>query len=380
MNSFTSTGLLPAGGAQAVQSPLLMAMHNPVLHEFIAYLTAKKAEQEANPGMHVVIELSREFIANVRESFSQSILDGEWHLHVLSHLLASVLLEREFELHSNVIGVLPSKQDHPFLIRERITRDKLFTVTDIDLGNQMLDNFRYQKDGHWVPLELSANFVEYIPMERPGSGVNRLTSRVKAEEELWNKVTDEMFCLDQLVSRDKHLRQYSKFVKDIFGIKIVCEDENTCLCVHDKLQKLVLAGPGLDKIERLHGLAVPHNRQSASGFLLEFIETKDYLTCPMAQMKKTGWKALKSVVRWQNRLLEIQVQPLTNYYLELDHMSGPSHRSFKISRDSLRKKIARTFPLYGFYRDLLKMLLWTVMFLLTTKTHPSSSDSPCHHS
>jgi hypothetical protein len=73
-------------------------------------------------------------------------------------------------------------------------------------------------------------------------------------------------------------------------------------------------------------------------------------------MKKTGWKALKSVVRWQEQLLEIQVQPLANYYLELDHMAGPSHRSFKLLRDTLRGEIARGLPLYGFYRDLLKML------------------------
>jgi hypothetical protein len=89
---------------------------------------------------------------------------------------------------------------------------------------------------------------------------------------------------------------------------------------------------------------------------LDFVETKDYLTCEPSKMKKTGWKALKSVVRWQDQVLEIQVQPLANYYLELDHMSGPSHRSFKLLRDTVRGEIARSLPLYGFYRDLLRML------------------------
>jgi hypothetical protein len=73
-------------------------------------------------------------------------------------------------------------------------------------------------------------------------------------------------------------------------------------------------------------------------------------------MKKTGWRALKSVAKFNGRLFEIQVQPLANYYLELDHMSGPSHSSFKLKRDDMRNEVAQLIPLYGFYRDLLKML------------------------
>ncbi|MBI2809277.1 MAG: hypothetical protein HYX67_00385 [Candidatus Melainabacteria bacterium] len=49
-----------------VQSPLLMAMHDPVLHRFISFLAEKKAEQEADPGKHLKIELDRELILNVR--------------------------------------------------------------------------------------------------------------------------------------------------------------------------------------------------------------------------------------------------------------------------------------------------------------------------
>jgi hypothetical protein len=137
-----------------------MVMHDPVLHQFISYLAEKKAEQEANPDSHIKIELSRDLMAQVRESFRQNILDGERNLHLLSHLLSTLLLEDDFELHSNVIGLLPSDEDRPFLIRERITQDMLFSVTDIDLGKHMLDNFRYRKNFEWVPLELSANFIE----------------------------------------------------------------------------------------------------------------------------------------------------------------------------------------------------------------------------
>jgi len=332
-----------------------MAMHDPVLHQFIDYLAEKRAEQEADPEQPVSIEVSRESIQTMRECFKKTILDGEWHLHSLGHLLATILLDGAFELHSNVIGSLPGEEGRPFLIRERITRETLFSVTDIDLGNHLVDNFRYQQRGQWVPLTLSANFVEYIPSSRPESGVNRLTSRVKAEEELWNKVLDEIFALDELVTRDKHLQQYSKFIKDIFGIKIICEDEAMCMRVHERLKNMTISESDVSKMQELCDLSVPIKANNDAP-MFEFLETKDYLTCDQSKMKKTGWRALKSVARWRDRLFEIQIQPLSNYYLELDHMSGPSHRSFKTQRDTLRDEIAKRIPLYGFYRELLKML------------------------
>lgn len=336
------------------QSPLFLAMHDPVLHEFISYLSQKKNEQQANPSKHLKIELSRIFVEQVRQSFRKNILDGEQHLHILAHLLSSILFQDEFELHSNVIGILPTGERRPFHIRERITRDMLLGSTDIDLGNQLLDNFRYKFNDEWLPLTLSANFIEYIPLHAPDNGVNRLTSRVKAEEELWNKVADEIFGLDVLVKRDKHLQQYSKFVKDIFGIKIVCENEARCMEVQERLQHLHLER---HHIEHLKELGLPELPvQDGTPRLFEFVETKDYLTCEPSKMKKTGWKAIKSVATWHDRLFEIQVQPLNNYYLELDHMSGPSHRSFKSQRDRLRDEISQMIPLYGFYRDLLKLL------------------------
>ena len=114
------------------------------------------------------------------------------------------------------------------------------------------------------------------------TGVNRLTSRVKAEEELWNKVADELFALDELVARDKHLRQYSKFIKDIFGIKIVCEDDETCR------KKVYQALQNMSTQDTIFRAPVGESKR-----LLEFVETKDYLNCEPAKMKKTGWRAIK---------------------------------------------------------------------------------------
>ncbi len=329
-----------------------MVMDDQVLHSFISYLAEKKQELEENPDRHIKLEFKRIFMLSVRHSFRQNILEGERHLHTLAHLLATLLLGEDFDLHSNVIGILPDG-DRPFLIRERITQQTLFSELDIDLGNHLLDNFRYQKDRAWLPLELSANFVEYIPQAETRTRVNRLTSRVKAEEELWNKVADELFHMDDLISRDKHLRQYSKFVKDIFGIKIVCEDENSCLNAHEMLKTLELNESIKEKLADMPQCC---NGRANDGKLLEFIESKNYLTCSPSEMKKTGWKAIKSVAKWHDRLFELQVQPLGNYYLELDHMAGPSHSSFKKQRDRLRDEVSERIPLYGFYRKLLQML------------------------
>lgn len=331
-----------------------MVMNDPVMHRLIAYVAARKSEQEANPNHAIRIELSRSLVAEANESFRQRILKGELNLHLAAQSLASFFLGENADLHSTVIGVLPGEGSRPFLIRERITRTMLFSQTDLDLGNQMVSKFRYLGPEGWSRLGLAANFVEYLPVARPAVRVNRITSRVKAEEELWNKVADELFGIDELIRRDKHLRQFSKYVKDVFGIKIVCEDEQACLQVHESLQMLASGDCGGEVSDQ--PAAGPDRAPSAAWErpLLEFLETKDYLTCDPSAMKRTGWKAIKSVVKWNEELLEIQIQPLDNYYLELDHMSGPSHSSFRLLRESFRQEVAARIPLYGFYRNLLR--------------------------
>ena len=336
-------------------SPLSMVLQTPAIHEFIAYLTEKKEQQERDPRQHLRFEVSRRFLNVVRTAFRQNILQGERHLHYLAHFLSRRLFSGDFELYSNVLGMLPDG-NRPFLIRERITDATLLSETDIDLGNHLLANFRYQSKQQWVPLDLIANFIEYLPCGRLNTGVSRITSRVKAEEEIWNKVADEIFNFDALVNRDKHLRQFSKYIKDVFGVKLICDDVAACVRVHDQLSAFRFRESDLQGLRADNGAATTPDDGNGKLEALEFIETKDYLTCDPAQKKQTGWEALKSVVRWGPQLFEIQVQPLVNYYLEIDYMAAPSHRSFKQQRDALRDEVAQRVPLYGFYRDLLKML------------------------
>jgi hypothetical protein len=87
---------------------------------------------------------------------------------------------------------------------------------------------------------------------------------------------------------------------------------------------------------------------------LEFIEVKDY----MAQRgrKATGWEAIKSVFRWWDSMIEVQVQPLWNYHQEREALTRESHAGFKSRREAVRNQIADAVPLFGFYRDLLRWL------------------------
>jgi hypothetical protein len=87
---------------------------------------------------------------------------------------------------------------------------------------------------------------------------------------------------------------------------------------------------------------------------LEVIEVKDYMS--RWGRKATGWEAIKSVFRWWDTMIEIQVQPLWNYHQEREYLTQESHAGFKSRRETLRNQIAETIPLFGFYRDLLRWL------------------------
>jgi len=87
---------------------------------------------------------------------------------------------------------------------------------------------------------------------------------------------------------------------------------------------------------------------------LHFIETKDYVHGD--HKKDSGWKAVKSVVKWGDRVFEIQVQPLGNYYRERDRITRESHAAFKERRERLRDELGQRLPLMALYHDLLHWL------------------------
>ena len=335
----------PKGSALALrQSPLWMVTRQPSVNRLVRYLDQQRVKiLEAN-GRPQRLEFSRRRLDDVRSSFARTLLVGEARLHHLCELLADALLDSRFRLRSTVVARDPSTDRRFTLVRD-LTRDELYTRNDLDLGTAQLDSLCIGDASDATRAELVANFVEYEALATNPAGALRLISRIKAEEEIWNKVVDEIFGLDQLVRRDKQLRHLSPFVKDVFGIKIVVADDERPRKLQIALENLLWDQETLER----HGLG---HLEGANE--LAFLEVKDYLSQP--HRKASGWQAIKSVARWSGLHLEIQIQSLRNHHLERSAITSESHEAFKARREALRQQVAERVPLFGFYRDLLHWL------------------------
>jgi hypothetical protein len=77
---------------------------------------------------------------------------------------------------------------------------------------------------------------------------------------------------------------------------------------------------------------------------MEFIEVKDY----MAQWgrKATGWTAIKSVFRWWDTMIEVQVQPSPTFHREREALTAESHGASKrgAKRSAIRLPTACRLP------------------------------------
>ncbi len=204
---------------------------------------------------------------------------------------------------------------------------------------------QYHDGEQWSRATLVANVVEYQPEAVNPWGIHKFISRIKAEEQIWNKVADAVFGIDRLVRSDKQLRHLGRYVKDVFGVKAVVGDAPQARALHEALQRLEFSDDALAR----HGMPI-----QASTRRLEFIEVKDYLA--QWGKKETGWAAMKSVFRWWDSMIEVQVQPLGNYHHERERLTRESHAGFKTRREAVRDQIADVVPLFGFYRDLLRWL------------------------
>lgn len=301
-------------------------------------------------------------LTEARRDFTEFILQGEARLHGLAHLLSRSLFGSQFELTSTVIGEVPepaqpcpaqgSRNPHArFTLSVPVTVEQLLASSDLELGKRQLARHGVlSADGRrWLRPHLVANFVEYEPRKANAFKVTKLLSRIKAEQELWNKVTDEIFDLDRLFARDKQLKKLSRYVKDVFGIKILTEDAESARALHSNLTTWRWTDSDIDELD-LPGR--PEDNRSLRS--LEFLEIKDYLS--QGAGKNSGWTAIKSVVRWWDQTFELQIQPLPNYYREQERFTRESHRSFKLSRERFREDVARRLPLYGFIQDVLRWL------------------------
>ena len=326
-----------------VLSPLWMVTRQPLLNEFVHYLTKILAHLRAQPEDQHDIVFSRQKLQEVRRAFSAMILRGEQDLHKLSELVCLKHLSN-YQLSSVVVGEIDATKER-FVLSQGLSPKDLYSTSDLDLGTRQLAKLRFIDKGVWSPASLVANFVEYQPTEPNSLRIQKIISRIKAEEEIWNKVVDEIFDLDGMVRRDKQMSHLSQFVKDVFGLKIVVGAPADVMPMYRAL---------LDSTwddDMLTSLGLEPGAELAK---LEHMETKNYLT--QDGRKNSGWAAMKSVVRWGGRTFEIQIQPLRNYFNEQEYLTKESHAGFKARRELLRDEIARKIPLFGFYQALLRWL------------------------
>ena len=321
-------------------SPLWLLTRQPIINDLVSYLEVKRRAIDEAPEASHVLAFSRQHLRSVRSAFAEMIRRGEARLHQLCGMLGHTLFS-DYEMQSVVIGEVPTNQKR-FEYAQRIERATLFAETDLDLGNRILAQLRYGDGGNWVKPRLIANFVEYQPLLENHHSIHKMISRIKAEEEIWNKVCDEIFRIDELLLRDKELRSLSRYVKDVFGVKVVVGTPDDARRLQATLEEL-----RFDTEE-----AVEADQEACSR--LSFVEMKDYLG--VSGQKQSGWEAIKSVVSWGGGMFELQIQPLGNYFMERERLTRESHAAFKENREKIRNQLAQVYPLMGFYRDLLRWL------------------------
>ncbi|MCB9652652.1 MAG: hypothetical protein H6729_00780 [Deltaproteobacteria bacterium] len=337
-------GPRPSSTTGPTQSPLWLLTKAPAVTRLVESLTRIRRQVEAMPSSEHTLTLSKTALAEARTAFDHMILGGEAALHRLSELLSEYFFGMGFERESVVIGEVPTTKER-FRLTQPLSAGEIYGHTDIDLGTRQLARIRVHDGTSLCRPELIANFVEYHPIAPNTFEVHRLVSRIKAEEEIWNKVVDELFNIDNLVRRDKKLQSMSRYVKDVFGLKIIVANADAARRLFDTLGSLTF------EPDRLGAHTIEANEGNQT---IRVIELKDYLSD--SDRKQSGWAALKCVAVWWDRLFEIQVQPLANYYRERERITQESHESFRARREMLRGEIARQVPLFGYYRDLLKWL------------------------
>lgn len=309
-----------------------MVAQQPVLNTVVGELREVRQRLGRAPGQPMELRFSRAQLAEARSAFGDMIREGERQLHELCEFLCAELLG-PVEMRSVVIGEVQATGER-FTMAMDIDSAQLYSTTDLDLGRRQIERLQFQSAEGWSSAELVSNVVEYLALAQNRFQIYRIQSRIKAEEEIWNKVCDEIFEFDQIVLRDKKLRHLSRYIKDVFGVKIVVDSAAAAHAVQAHLTGLNLN----------------------TGEALQFVEVKDYLA--RKSRKHSGWTALKSVVRWGGRTCEIQIQPLHNYLAERELLTRESHTAFKANRDQVRKDVADQDPLFGFY---LKLVRWLFM-------------------
>jgi hypothetical protein len=344
--------------AAELDSPLKMLIRdqrtNGLLASLSHHLEALRdaAQRGAAPP---VLTIAREEIELCRDTWEQGVLSGEHRLYDFATLVAQALTgSRNTQLVARVVMGQKEEEEAPgstrIVIEEHITRENLKRVTDYSLAQRIARRYRYRAshDQPFGVLYPRASFLELWPLETiEDAPATRVLTRVKTNDQIWNKVCDALFAIDTVVARNKILNAGSKYIKDIFGVKVLTPRKADSYRVDEILGVITWTQRQLMEL----GLT-----PESALMRLETVERKDYLGVPQDQKKRTGWEAIKNVYRWGSHLFEVQIQTEANYFLEALHLTDTSHRTFEMQRRQMRRELEKIVPHYADYRRLLKLL------------------------
>ncbi len=307
-------------------------------------------EQGASPPL---LSIPKDEIAYCRDQWETGVLKGEHALYDLAALLVRRLSGSNRIQHVARVVVGPREEDESagsarITIEEQLSRENLKRVTDYSLAHRIARHYQYRPrhDAPFGRLFARASFLEMRPLSMgEDASATRVLTRVKVNDQIWNKVCDALFEIDGLVQRNKILNRRSKYVKDVFGVKILTPRKADSYRVDAVLNNMVFAPEEFQTI----GSHYADNRHS-----LELIEHKDYLSLPADKKKRTGWEAIKNVYRWGDQIFEVQIQTEANYFLEVLDLTDTSHRTFEMQRRRTRHELEERIPHYADFRKVLK--------------------------
>ncbi len=330
------------------------AQTEELLSSLARHLEALRSATKSG-GATPVLKLRRTDIEYCRDTWDEAVLRGEHRLYDIAALVCMTLSgTHHFQHVARVVMGLKEEEETAgstrIVIEEHITRENLKRITDYSLAQRIARRYRYRAshDQPFGSLYPRASFLELWPLETTEEApATRVLTRVKTNDQIWNKVCDALFEIDLLLARDKILNPRSKYIKDVFGIKVLTPrkaDSYRCeqLLVDARWTSETLVEVGLPE---------------GPGFgRLELVERKDYLALPEHEKKRTGWEAIKNVYRWGGHLFEVQIQTEANYFLEALHLTDTSHRTFEMQRRQMRRDFEARIPHYGEFRRLMKLL------------------------
>ena len=340
-------------------SPLALLTTDGRVHALFALLAGQleaMREADVRGERPPVLRLRSSDVEYARARWDDSILRGERLLYNLATLLAWRFLgTRDFQTVVRIVAG-PDEGYEPesrIVIEERLDPSTFERVSDHTLASRIAQRYQYRPhhDEPFGRLYPRASFLEFRasdPADEPNVAVaTRVLTRLKVDEQIWNKVCDAFFGIDDLVQRDKILNTMSRFIKDIFGIKVLTPTPEASFEVDRALATMRF------RPDELAALGV---EAAAAAEELRVIERKDYLTPPPSERKQTGWAAIKNVHRWAGQIFEVQIQTESNYVGEQSRLSSASHFTFQMRRRVLRHRLEEVVPYYREFRRVLKAL------------------------